>query len=118
MPGEIKRSNEVGSWQASMRAALFDGVTEGDVTEIVQSVVKKAKAGDIKAADFLFRWTIGQQATVAIDARQIVVNQALPERAIDVLGRQPNDPTPDEIASKTLKMRHDHLEATRDRKKG
>lgn len=100
MPGEIRRNAEVGCWQEAMRTALYDGVKESDIGEIVRGVVAKAKKGDLKAAEFLFRWTIGQQPKVI---QQVVVQQQ-PDAVID-LGPGPSDPSPEEIAQRTLQIR-------------
>jgi hypothetical protein len=117
VPNDLKRSETVVSWQAAMRLALFNGVTQADMTEIIQNVVKKAKAGDIKAADFLFRWTIGQQAAVEVELHQTIVNPPPTQQMVDITDRRPSDPSPEEIKSKSLKMRQEQLEAMRDRKK-
>ena len=95
MQGEIKRSSEVTCWQAAMRTAMYDGVTEADIAEIVRSVVSRAKKGDLKACEFLFRWTMGQP-TVKVQNAVILG---------DMTGPAANDPTPEEIAAKTLQIR-------------
>jgi len=95
MSGEIRRSNEVTCWQAAMRTAMYDGVTESDIAEIVRSVATRAKKGDLKACEFLFRWTMGQP-TVKVQNAVIMG---------DMSGPRENDPTPEEIAIRTLQVR-------------
>jgi hypothetical protein len=95
MGSEIRRNSEVSCWQQAMRTALYDGVSEGDIGEIVRQVVKKAKAGDLKAAEFLFRWTMGRQ--------ELKVQNAV--FLADPSGPRESDPSPEEIAQKTLQIR-------------
>lgn len=47
--------SEEATWQYKLRAAAFDGITEADVTEIVQGAVRRAKEGDAKAIDFVMK---------------------------------------------------------------
>lgn len=47
------------SWQTRMRTAFFEGVTEDDMREIVQGLVKKAKSGDLPAIRTLLSYGIG-----------------------------------------------------------
>lgn len=113
MSNEIKRSSEVSSWQAAMRAALFDGVTEGDMAEIVKGLVQRAKKGDLKATDMLFKWTMGQpQVTVN---RTVVMNRVDEVETIDVTHRLPDDPTPEEIAERRLVIRDERSDLQRRR---
>lgn len=44
---------------AGLRQALFDGVTEADVAEIAQGLVKKAKEGDLAATKLLLSYLVG-----------------------------------------------------------
>lgn len=98
--GENNRSHEVRYWQESMRAALYNGVTEADMAEIVKGLVASAKKGDLKAADMLFKWTMGQPApqvlVVADDGRGV---------PIETTARLIDDPSPAEIAERRLKIR-------------
>jgi hypothetical protein len=98
------RGNEVRSWQESMRAALYDGVTEGDMAEIVKGLVSSAKKGDLKATDMLFKWTMGQPQTTV---QQVVVMNNDDGRGspIDAVARRVDDPSPAEIAERRLKIR-------------
>ena len=52
-------SNGVHDWMLGLRAALFDAVTEGDVTEIAKGLVAKAKAGDMAATKLLLTYMCG-----------------------------------------------------------
>jgi len=45
--------------QAKLRAAVFDGVSEGDVKEVIQGIVKKAKEGDPKSIKYFFDNILG-----------------------------------------------------------
>lgn len=92
---EITRNSEVTCWQQAMRTAMYDGVTESDIGEIVRSVVARARKGDLKAAEFLFRWTIGRP--------EVKVQNAV--FLADPTAARPGDPTPEEIAQKTLQIR-------------
>jgi hypothetical protein len=76
--------HEIGGWMAEMRAAVFDGIRPGDIAAITAGIVAKARGGDLKAAEFLFRYVIGAPAR--------------PEpQVIDVTTRQPGDPSEDQI---------------------
>lgn len=61
--------SDVGNWQARLRNALFDAVTETDVTEIAKSLVDKAKGGDLGATRLLFSYVLG--------GTSVKVNQAV-----------------------------------------
>lgn len=85
MSNEIKRNDSIQNWQASMREALFNGVTPSDMSEIIKTVTAKAKQGDLKAADFLFRWILGTPAPV-INVHQ-THNVVKEEQVIDIRPR-------------------------------
>lgn len=55
--GEIIPEEE--TYQACLRQAMFDGITESDVKELVASIVAKAKSGDEKATRLLFDYVLG-----------------------------------------------------------
>ncbi len=46
--------NPFGKRVANLRKALMDAVTEDDLTEVVESLIAKAKSGDIAAIKVLF----------------------------------------------------------------
>jgi len=46
---------EEATWQHKLRAAAFNGISEQDVTEIVQNAVQRAKEGDPKAVNFVMK---------------------------------------------------------------
>jgi hypothetical protein len=50
------------TFQATLRQAAFDGVTEADVTEVVKAIVAKAKAGDPTATKMFFDYVLGAKA--------------------------------------------------------
>ncbi len=58
MEGELLP--EENCYQAKLRAAVYDGVSETDVQEIVKGIVARAKAGD-PAAQKLFFAQIAEQ---------------------------------------------------------
>lgn len=95
----------VPSWMAAMRAAVFDAVTATDMVEITQSIVTKAKGGDLRAADFLFRYIVGSPA--AKGQIDVTVQHGQPETVID-LGRRPDQPGPAAIRAAALKIRAQH----------
>lgn len=102
---EHGRSGEVRSWQESMRAALYNGVTENDLAEIVKSLVASAKKGDLKATDMLFKWTMGQPQPPAVQQVVVVSDGEGRPRAIEATARLVGDPSPAEIAERRLKIR-------------
>lgn len=96
MPEIRKVHNEqVISWQDTMRAALYGGISESDIVEIVNSIKQKAKAGHLPAAEFLFKWVIGNP-TVQVQNAQILVSE-----------RQ--SPSPHEIRERALEIRNERL---------
>lgn len=101
---ESNRSGEVRIWQESMRAALFNGVTEGDMAEIVRGLVASAKKGDMKATDMLFKWTMGQPAPPVVQ-QVVVMNGDGGTAPIETTARLVGDPSPEEIAERRLKIR-------------
>lgn len=102
--GDGNRNSEVRSWQESMRAALYNGVTEGDMADIVKGLVASAKKGDLKATDMLFKWTMGQPQAIV---QQVVVMNGDDGRGspIEATARLVEDPSPSEIAERSLKIR-------------
>ena len=50
---------DAADWQTRMRAAFFEAVTTDDMREIVEGLVKKAKAGDAVATRMLLGYAIG-----------------------------------------------------------
>lgn len=61
-----KPQPEEQSYQAKLRHAIYDGIKESDVAEIVQGIVKRAKNGDEKAVKQFFEYVLGsgvKQAT-------------------------------------------------------
>ena len=47
------------TYQARIRQAVFDGVTEADAKAVVQKIVEKAKAGDEKAQRMFLDYLAG-----------------------------------------------------------
>ena len=88
-----------------MRAALFDGISQADMAQIIKSITAKAKQGDLKAADFLFRWILGSPQTVVNVHQTHEVKQE--PRVIEVQPREEwgTDPPPDKIAEQATKLR-------------
>src|SRR5690348_6445701 len=88
-----------------MRAALFDGISQADMSQIIKSVTAKAKSGDLKAADFLFRWILGSPQTVVNVHQTHEVKQEAKTIEIKPRDEWGNDPSPDEIAERAMKLR-------------
>lgn len=108
MPGEIRRNSEVSYWQESMRNALYDGVSAADVAAIVKSLVERAKKGDLKATELLFKWTMGQpQVKVVVQPADQVIDVGPARPADQVADANPRrgEPTPEEIAEHSLRIR-------------
>jgi hypothetical protein len=57
-------------FHAKLRAAVFDGISEQDVKEVVQTIVAKAKAGDTRAQKVFFDHILGGK----VKPTQITVN--------------------------------------------
>jgi len=47
------------SFQAKLRMAIFDGIKEDDVSEVVKQIVRRAKDGDPQALSLFFRYILG-----------------------------------------------------------
>jgi hypothetical protein len=45
--------------QGQLRQAIFDAITEQDVTQMVKKQVDKAKQGDEKALQFVMKYVLG-----------------------------------------------------------
>lgn len=108
MSGEIKRNSGMQDWQATMRAAMFDGINQADMAQIIKSVTSKAKQGDLKAADFLFRWILGTPSPVVhVQQTHNVYREDQP--VIDVRPKpfpeHGDDPPPEEIERQKREIR-------------
>ena len=68
----------VTDWQTKLRTAMFDAVTEQDITDVMKAVVKRAKGGDLQAVRLLLSYAVGS-ANVQAD-NVIVVNPPKSER--------------------------------------
>lgn len=67
------------TYQAKLRTAMFDGVTEQDVTDVVKSIVEKAKAGDAKSQQVFFDYIVGAKCkptSVTVNNHFATVEQA------------------------------------------
>lgn len=47
---------------AALRRALFDALTPDDVADVVAGLLRKARRGDVRAAELIFRYSIGEPA--------------------------------------------------------
>ena len=47
------------SLQSQLRQAVFNGLAEADIVDIVKGQVKKAKEGDPKAIEFVMKYGLG-----------------------------------------------------------
>jgi hypothetical protein len=63
---------EFTDWQARMRTAFFEAVSETDMREIVETLVAKAKTGDLGAVRILLSYGIGSPA---VKVRNAVIVQ-------------------------------------------
>lgn len=50
------------TYQARLRAAIYNGVTEQDVSDVVKCIVSKAKTGDKMAIAQFFEFIVGSKA--------------------------------------------------------
>ena len=70
---------EVGQWMATLRAACFNAVKPSDMTEIMETVVRKAKKGNLTATKLLLDYLAGGRGG---GPKQIVtVQQEIKEEA-------------------------------------
>jgi hypothetical protein len=51
---------DIATWQAKMRAAVLDTVTEGEVREILKAIMERAKGGDMQAARMILAYAVGK----------------------------------------------------------
>lgn len=58
------------TFQCQLRQAVFNGVNEDDVSDVVKQIVAKAKAGDTSAQKMFFEYVLGNKTKPT----QIVVN--------------------------------------------
>ena len=65
------------AWQSKLRKAVFDGVSEADIKEIVANQIKAAKAGDRHAIKWVTEYILGGKGpqvsinrSVFVDARR------------------------------------------------
>lgn len=65
-------------WQDTMRQALMQSVKAEDIKEIAENLVTRAKAGDKKAIDLLFRYVLG--GTGVHVKKAVIVTNAPPPR--------------------------------------
>lgn len=49
----------IGAWAEKLRQAAYDAVKEGDVQDLIRVQMEKAKAGDLKAAQFVLDFLTG-----------------------------------------------------------
>ncbi|MEO1527594.1 MAG: hypothetical protein AAFX06_19365 [Planctomycetota bacterium] len=63
----VQTEADITSWQAGLRAAMYDAITEEDVSSIVKRQVEKAKEGDAKAIEFVFGQVLGTKRAVTIN---------------------------------------------------
>ncbi len=54
-------SGGVGEWASTLRAAAFDAVTRDDITDLMRSILEKAKSGDLRAAKLILDYLTGRQ---------------------------------------------------------
>lgn len=62
------------NWQAKLRAAIFDAVSEEDVQAIVKNQVEQAKQGKESAVKFVMTHILGTQTPIQIKQTNIVTD--------------------------------------------
>ncbi len=62
------------NWQAQLRAAVANSISEEDVVAIIQKQVEKAKAGNEAAAKFVLNQVLGANTPVTIRQTNIVTD--------------------------------------------
>lgn len=55
--GELLPEEE--TFQAALRAAMFNGISETDVSDVVKGIVAKAKCGDPQSQKLFFDYLLG-----------------------------------------------------------
>lgn len=50
------------TYQSRLHTAIYDGITEQDVVDVVKGIVAKAKAGDKAAIAQFFEFVVGSKA--------------------------------------------------------
>jgi hypothetical protein len=71
-PGRHVVGAPVADWQLRMRRALFEAVSEDDIREIVEGLVRKAKDGDLQATRMLLTFVLGSSS---VNVKQAVIVQ-------------------------------------------
>jgi hypothetical protein len=56
---QIEQQNSTLAMQGRLRQAIFDAITEQDVSSIVKKQVEKAKEGDEKSLQFVMKYVLG-----------------------------------------------------------
>lgn len=74
--GEIQLLEEQQTAQAKLRAAVYNGISEQDVKQVVAALVQKAKKGDRTALKFLFEHVLGSGLKTAVQNNYIVERPA------------------------------------------
>jgi len=108
--GKTVAKHEPIAWMDAMRLAVFDAVNAHDIAEITSSIVQQAKDGDLRAAEFLFRYVIGSPA-IKVHQQHTVERE---REVIDVTERNMRDPSPNTIAeaAKKIRIAHGHKRDT------
>lgn len=91
------------TYQARLRKAVYDGISEADVADVVKSLVVKAKAGDPKAIDMLFKHVLAAETT----PQQLVQNNYYGDEAKPKLKRngEPSKGAPSDSKLSVLRTR-------------
>jgi hypothetical protein len=59
----LDQAPDVPAWQAQLKAAAFDAISESDVQDIVKAMVAKAKTGDANAVKMVFELLLNPKTT-------------------------------------------------------
>ncbi len=71
---QIEQQHNTLTMQGRLRQAIFDAITEQDVSAIVKKQVEKAKEGDEKSLQFVMKYVLGFGQPVTL--QQINVQDA------------------------------------------
>ena len=79
-----RRAHKVGQ----LRAAALRSVKSRDMGKVVAALLERAKAGEVEAAEVLFKWTLGPAVAGDVVDRIAALERAVETLPIDQLGQQ------------------------------
>ncbi len=99
------KSQEVVPWIQKLRNAIYHGVEEKDIEQIVRGIVQRAKDGDKASIKFVFEYILGAGTPMIA-----IQNNHAPKNGEAYM------PSRDEIEFETAKIRSKHLSELRAQK--